>query len=244
MPEDIFRWHFAISYAGEEAGLASDLHRLLQERGFNVFFALSEKVYLWGKRQGDEFRNIFGTNTLFAVILLSNYYVNKFWPLYEYNVVRKEQHNRDYEYILPILVDKVKLDGLDEDVGYIDLRKEGILNTVQMMIKKLSDVQEHRKLRVPTEWLATFGANMEDLMENDQLPETVSRFYPELCDWLQQNLMERLAQVGLRELRYLEDLRTGETFSLRVSFEWDPHKVPLDFGDTAWWEVLEVEPFQ
>ena len=240
----MFKWDFAISYADEESGIASDLHHLLHEKGANVFFAKNENVYLLGKKLKDEFNNIFGTDTRFAVVLLSKHYVEKFWTVYEFNVAKREEQNRDYEYILPIRVDDVDLEGLREDVGYIDLRKEGLFSTVVTMIKKLTDIHTRGRVRVPTEWVATFGVNMEDLMENDQLPTSVPRSYPDLCDWLERDLMERLAQAGLRELRYLEDLRTGETFSLRVGFEWNPDKVPLDFGDIGWWEVLEVAPFE
>ena len=239
----MFKWDFAISYAGEESGLASDLRRLLLEKGANVFFATSEKVYLWGKKQEDEFKNIFGTDTKFAVILLSKHYVKKFWPVYEFKVAKIEQQNRDYEYILPIRVDDINMEGFDEDVGYIDLRKEGLFSTAEMMIKKLTDIYPAEKASMPRKWVAAFGLAIEDLMENYELPAFVSRFYPHLCDWLEEDLMKRLSKSPLAGFRFLEDSRDGETLSVRVSFEWDPLKVPIDFGDIGWWEVLEISEF-
>ena len=35
----------------------------------------------------------------------------------------------------------------------------------------------------------------------------------------------------------------GETFGLRVSFEWGPSKGPLEFGELGWWELLELLPY-
>jgi len=240
----MFKWDFAISYADEESGIASDLHHLLHEKGANVFFAKNENVYLLGKKLKDEFKNIFGTDTRFAVVLLSKHYVQKFWTVYEFNVAKREEKNRDYEYILPVRVDDVDLKGLSEDVGYIDLRKEGLFSTAAVMIKKLMDIQPIKKVMLPTNWVAAFGLTIEGLMENYELPASIPRFYPHLCDWLEEDLMKRLSKSPLTGLRFLEDSRDGETLSMRVGFKWDPEKAPLDFGDIEWWEVLEVAPFE
>lgn len=240
----MFKWDFAISYADEESGIASDLHHLLRKKGANVFFAKSEDVYLWGKKLKNEFKNIFRTETKFAVILLSKHYVQKSWTVYEFNVAKGEELNRDYEYILPIRVDDVNLEGLCEDVCYIDLRKEGLFSTAAIMVKKLTDIHPIKKVRPPTDWVAAFGLIIEDLMENYELPASIPRFYPHLCDWLEEDLMKRLSKSPLVGLRILEDSRDGETVSIRVGFKWDPEKAPLDFGDIGWWEVLEVAPFE
>jgi len=210
----MFKWDFAISYAGEESGIACDLYRLLRDKGVNVFFATSEKVYLWGKKQEDEFKNIFGTYTKFAVILLSKHYIKKCWPGYEFNVAKREQQNRDYEYILPIRIDDVDLEGLNEDVGYIDLRKEGIFSTAEMMIKKLTDIKPIEKVDLPRDWVAAFGIVIEDLMENYELPASAHGQYAYLCDWLEEDLMKRLSKSHLRCLRLLEDSRNGETLRM------------------------------
>jgi len=39
-------------------------------------------------------------------------------------------------------------------------------------------------------------------------------------------------------------LRTGETLSIRVAFEWNPGENIFDFGDIGWWEVLEIAKFE
>jgi len=146
--------------------------------------------------------------------------------------------------ILPIFIDNVRLDGLEEDVNYIDLRSEGILNTVEILESKLLDIRHRKKVSTPTTWTVTYGINFEDLFENYELPPSVPRIDPYLSDWLEKDLMEHLSQTKLKSLRFLEDARSGETLSIRVGFEWNPDETPLDLGDIGWWEVLEVAPYE
>ncbi len=240
----MFKWDFAISYADEEVGIASDLAELLKREEVKVFFAKNEKVYLWGKKLKREFSNIFGAHTHFAVILLSSNYVEKFWTQYEFDAASRERGNRDYEFILPIIIDEVRFERLNDDVQYIDLRKEGLLGTAGIMMQKLRAGHMRSRVRAPTEWVAAFGVNTDDLIEGDELPAAAPRYYPYLCDWLEDDMRCRLAKAGMTGLQYLEDSRTGETFSLRFGFEWNPDKEALDLGDVGWWEVLEVAPME
>jgi len=244
LPKDMFKFDFAISYAGEDRGIANDLHRLLTQKDVKVFLAGNERVYLWGKRLKEELRNTFGTDTRFAVCLISKYYVEKFYTRYEFYSAKAAELNRDYEVILPIYIDKVPLEGLEEDVYYIDLRSEGILNTVETMIKKLMEIHPRKKVSTPTIWTVTYGINFKDLFENYELPPSVPRADPYLSDWLEQDLMKHLSQSHLKSLKLLEDARSGETLSIRVGFKWNPDETPLDLGDIGWWEVLEVVPFE
>jgi len=240
----MFKFDFAISYASEDRGIAHDLYRLLSAKGVKVFFSEEEKVYLWGKRLKHELRNTFGADTRFAVVLLSKDYVEKFYPRYEFDVAKTAEPNRDYEFILPICIDKLNLPGLEEDVYYIDFRREGILNTIDMMMKKLTDIHPVEEVTAPTTWIATFGVNFQDLTENYDLPCSVPGSDPYLSDWLEEDLMNRLSRSPLQALKLIEDARSGETLSVRVAFTWDCEKTPLDLGDIAWWEVLELAPIE
>ncbi len=240
----MFKFDFAISYAGEEEGIARDLFRLLQEKEAKVFFANNEKVYLFGKSLTSELPYIFGSHTKFAVPLVSNNYVQKYWTKYEFNAAKREEQERGFEFMLPIRFDHVRLKGLKKDVVYIDLRKEGLFGTIGIMMRKLRDIYPTEEVTVPRVWVVTFGVVMEDLIQNHELPSSVSRNYAFLFYWLEEDLMKRLSKSPLEALTLLEDSRDGEVLSLRVGFKWDPDKSPLDFGDIGWWEVLEIAEFE
>jgi len=185
-------------------------------------------------------KNIFGTSTRFAILLLSKHYVEKFYTRYEFNVAKIEESNRDYEFRLPVRFDNASLKGLEEDKVYIDLRREGLFNTAEILMKKLRDICPVEQVNVPKEWFAAFGIVIEDLMENYELPASAPGQYAYLCDWLEEDLMKRLSKSCLGSLKMLEDSRDGETLTVKVGFEWVPEEGPLDFGDIGWWGVLEV----
>ena len=239
----MFKFDIAISYAGDEAGIAEDLWQLLQEKGVKVFFAKGKKGYLLGKPLKRELKYIFGPHTKFVVPIISKHYVQKRWPKYEFDVAKKEEHRRLVEFILPIRLDDVNLGGLKEDVVYIDLRKEGFIKTVDIIIEKLREVYPIEEIIVPKAWVVTFGLVIDELMQNYELPPSAPRDYAHLCDWLEKDLTNCLSKAPLEAWKLLEDTRDGKALSVRVGFEWDPDKYPLDFGDIDWWEVLEIGEF-
>ena len=239
----MFRFDFAISYAGEEKGIAKDLFQLLQDKGAKVFFAKNEKVYLLGKNLTSELDYIFGPYTKFVIPIVSKHYVHKYWTKYEFNISKIEQRKRGFEFIIPIHIDDTNLEGLEEDVVYINLREEGLLDSVEILMRKPRDIYPTEELIVPKFWIATFGLIIEDTLKNYKLPLSVPRDYPHLCDWLEKDLMDRLSKTSNEELRLLEDERDGETLSVRVGFKWDSEKHPLDLVEIDWWEFLELAEF-
>lgn len=240
----MFKFDFAISYAGEEVGIAKDLYQILHDKGVNVFFSENEKDYLLGKNLKSELDYIFGPYTKFAVAIVSKHYIQKHWTKYEFNRSIIEQRKRGYEFILPVRLDDAVLEGLKDDVVYIDLRKEGLLETVEIMMKKLRSIYSAEEVRLPKVWVATFGLIIEDILETNKLPDSVPQDYPYLCNWLENDLINRLYNGSVKEVKLLEDERDGEILSVRVGFKWDPDKCPLDLGDIGWWELLELVEFE
>lgn len=240
----MFRFDFAISYAGEEYGIANDLFQLLLEKRAKVFLWENEKVDLFGKSLTSELPYIFGPHTKFVVPIISKHYVQKYWTKREFWIAKREEKKRGFEFILPIRLDDVNLKGLEEDVVYIDLRKEGLLSTVDIMMRKLRDIYPIEEVTAPIVWVATFGIVIEDLIENYELPASAPPTYAHLCDWLEEDLMKRLSKSPLEAFTLLEDSRNGETLSVRVGFKWNHDKIPLNFGDIGWWEILEIAEFE
>ncbi|MDP2960833.1 MAG: hypothetical protein Q8N71_05350, partial [candidate division Zixibacteria bacterium] len=155
-----------------------------------------------------------------------------------------EKEKRGFEFILPVRVDNDKLEGLEEEIIYIDIRKEGLFGTAEIMMQKLRENYPIEETTMPKDWIATFGVIIEGLIENYELPPSAPSTYALLCDWLEEDLMKRLSLSPLEGLELIEDLRDGETLSVKVGFKWDPDKIPLDFGDIDWWEVLEIDDLQ
>jgi hypothetical protein len=132
-----FQYDIAISFAGEDRKLAEDLARALQNKGVKVFYDVFYKHELWGKRLTTYFQDIYGPKTRFVVPVISKYFPIKDWTDFEFSIMRKEAKKRKIEFILPIRLDDTKILGIHEDVGYLDLRLEGIDSIVDCLLKKL-----------------------------------------------------------------------------------------------------------
>lgn len=235
---------FAISFSRECRYLARKLADLLEERGAIVFYDHSFAEHLLGKQLDDEFGWIFGEATRYFVPFVSEGYKNRPWPQYEWNVATLEEARREQEFVLPLRVDDSLLVGLPFTVSYLDLRDVELGEVADILIRKLEgSTREDRTSPRKGKWVVTFGINLEELHDQRKPPEAPSdtpRFY----DWLTDGLVKRLRQgTALSAVRVVEDLRTGETLSVRLQFTWDPGGGALDIGDVAWWELLELSPY-
>jgi hypothetical protein len=195
-----------------------------------------------GKRLDTEFKWVFGQGTRFFVPIVSGAYAERAWPQLEWAIAKQEAARRSEEFILPVRVDDTILLGLSDGIGYIDLREHSIAEVCVTLAGKLPSVA-FRGWGRSEPWVATFGVNVEELLDSQILPARAPQAYPALCDWLERDLFQRLEKAPIDNVEPTEaSLRTGETLSVRVSFKWTPW-IPLEFPNLDWWEVLEVLPW-
>lgn len=244
-PAEFHEFDFSISFAGPERPIARQLAEKLAAKGLKVFYDASYRSRLLGKRLDKEFQWIFGKGTRFFVPIVSEGYAENAWPQLEWSIGRKEASERETDFILPLRLDDTLLIGLSENIGYLDLRKLTIGEVVDILHKKRrTEVGFKAAYLCEETWTATFGLLVEDVIESGLLPESAPRDYAKLCDWLENDLRQRLKSVSIGNPRFAEaSQRDGETLSVRVAFEWVPHRDALGFGELSWWEVLEVVPY-
>ena len=241
-----YEFDFAISFSGENRQVAERLAKKLVESGARVFYDGFYQARLFGKRMGHEFSKVYGYGTRFFVPIVSADYVAKAWPSYEWTIATLEAKKRKEEFILPLRMDDSILVGLPDRVAYVDLRQDSITKVAAILIEKIVgrvaiDGKEPGEQRL----VATFGVHIEELLESENLPADAptNLGYPFLCDWLVNDLINRLNRTSLAELQLTEDGRNGETLSVRITFNWDQSKQPLEFKGTGWWELLELVPY-
>jgi hypothetical protein len=229
---------FAISFAGTDRPTAERIASLLSDGGAAVFIDTRYRAHLVGKRLDREFERVFGSGTRYFVPIVSRSYVDGAWPQHEWSVAVKEAMRRSEEFILPFRLDDSLLVGLPSQIGYIDLGERSLEQVADLLLQK---VRETHRGEV-THWVATFGILIEEVLSSDQLPRTAPTDYAHLCDWLVEDLFARLRRyAGSPQLT--EDSRNGESFSVRVAFDWNPQEHPLEFAAMGWWELLEVVPY-
>lgn len=233
----MWNFDFAISYADEERGIAKDIYRFLVDRGATVFYSNNEKSFLLGKKLKSKFASIFSTETKFVIIIVSKSYGMKYWTKFELGIALCESKKRHYEFILPIQIDETILDGLDNDICYINFRKEGLIDTVDFIHQKNAEIFDRERRPTPEYWVLTFGVEPAEIFN---FPDVN---YAQRCDVLQQDLLGKISK-NYPEAIVLEDARDGETFSVRIGIKWNPDEHELKIGDTGFWELWEVSPFE
>jgi len=146
----------AISYASEDGSVAQGLAEGMKKEGIRVFFDKFLMSNLWGKSLSDYFREAFGKQTEFVLVLVSKHYAVKNWTDFEFSMARGEAKNRREEFILPVRLDDTVMVGLRSDVGYLDFANVGATGVIQSLKEKLRDRRKSHEREQPpiaNQWL-------------------------------------------------------------------------------------------
>lgn len=127
----------ALSFAGEDRALAERVARALQGEGLKVFYDQDELGTLWGRDLIERFTSVFGNEARFAVLFISKAYATKAWPRQERRAALARALREEGEYILPVRLDDVEVEGLLSTTGYVDLRTTSEAELVALIVAKV-----------------------------------------------------------------------------------------------------------
>ena len=143
------RFDFAISFAGEDRRNVSILNKLLINSGATVFYDKNFQHEMLGKELVQYLRNIYSNQCRYCIVFISESYKNKMWPgKVEWPSIISASVSKNSEFILPIIIDDIKLDGLPATTGYLDINKYTLNEISNILMKKLgySEIEiEHKK---------------------------------------------------------------------------------------------------
>jgi hypothetical protein len=97
-----------------------------------------EQADLWGKDNYQHFQSIYRDKAQFCVVFLSHAYAQKLWTRYELESAQARAFREHKEYILPVKIDDTEIPGINETIGYIDLKSTSLEEIADMLVKKLS----------------------------------------------------------------------------------------------------------
>ena len=114
---NLFKYDFAISYAGEDKTIAEDICNIIKENPLNlsVFFAPNEKHQLIGKDGENFFEELFSKSKE-VIVIISKYYKRKKWTRYEWDVILKRSEENRF---IPIKLDATSID------AWLEIVEEG-----------------------------------------------------------------------------------------------------------------------
>jgi predicted Zn-dependent protease len=133
-----YRYQVALSFAGEDRPIALDIASRLRERGVSVFYDDYEQADLWGKDLYQHLAKVYAEDAQFCIVLISAHYVDKLWTRHELKQAQTRAFKESREYLLPVRLDDTKIPGINDMIGYIDLRFRSVEVLVQVVLKKLA----------------------------------------------------------------------------------------------------------
>lgn len=132
-----YPYDIAISFAGEDRSIASQIAAQLKEGGVSVFYDEYETGTLWGKNLYDHLENIYAEQAKFCLMLISKHYANKSWTNQERKNAQARAFRQNEEYILPLRLDDTKIPGLSDTVAYIRFEDYSIEEIANLLLEKL-----------------------------------------------------------------------------------------------------------
>ncbi|TDX01464.1 TIR domain-containing protein [Dinghuibacter silviterrae] len=135
-----FTYDVAISFAGEDRDYAKSLKVAFRERGLEVFYDFDQQAQLWGKDLNKALTDTYRNDALFMVIIVSKSYPEKDWTNFEFANGKDAEKIRPLEYLLPIRIDDTHIVGLKETIGFIDSRKQSIIEIADILAEKVDQV--------------------------------------------------------------------------------------------------------
>jgi hypothetical protein len=132
----------ALSFAGEDRGVAEDLANSLTAKGIKTFYDEFFKADLWGKDLYAYLAEIYGKRAQYCVILVSEHYIEKKWTAHERKNAQARAFAQDSEYILPIRIDKSELPGFPDTIGYLSIEENEISDIADLIVQKIHGESE------------------------------------------------------------------------------------------------------
>ncbi len=132
------KYDVCLSFAGEDREYVRQVAGELQRSGVTCFYDEYNQVELWGKNLQEHLTSIYRDQSLFAVLFISEHYLNKPWAVLERRAALETAMNEfNREYVLPARFDDTNLPGLPNTVGHVDLRGLEPIGLAELIIKKL-----------------------------------------------------------------------------------------------------------
>lgn len=131
-------YHIAISFAGEDREVAESIASKLKDKKYNVFYDRYEQAILWGKDLYSHLTEIYSKKAQFCLMIISKNYADKQWTNLERMAAQARAFSQSKEYILPLKLDDTVIPGLNETIAYVDYRKVGtdeIVNMIEIKLK-------------------------------------------------------------------------------------------------------------
>ena len=144
-----YKYDVALSFAGENRDFAEAVATMLRSQNVEVFYDEFNAVELWGEDLPAKFREVYFTDSRYCLIILSDHYIEKMWPIQELrNAIEKSIQEKGGAYILPVRLDgfSSEVPGLSNTIGYITVSSNEPEKVVVYFLKKIRAVKNNKAI--------------------------------------------------------------------------------------------------
>lgn len=143
--EKEFEYDVALSFAGEDREYVDNLAEKLKSMGIKVFYDKFETAKLWGKDLYQFLSSIYKDNARYCIIFISEHYKEKAWTTLELRNAQNRALFENREYILPIYLEDVKLNGINDTIGFLKATDYSYDEIVNLTLEKLGIAKTNLK---------------------------------------------------------------------------------------------------
>jgi len=136
-PREKPEYDVCLSFAGEDRPYVRTVATALAQKGVKVFYDEYEQVRLWGANLYDHLSDVYRRQARYCVIFISRHYAKKVWTNHERRSAQARALRENTQYILPVRFDKTQIPGLEDTVGYLDLKHMRPRELAGMILKKI-----------------------------------------------------------------------------------------------------------
>lgn len=134
-----YEYDVAFSFAGTERKIAEEIATAVRDAGFTVFYDNFYPEQLWGQDLAARFDRIYRKESKYCVMFISQEYAARMWTTHERrSATARAIQERGNEYILPIKVEDVDIDGLVPTIGHISMAERTSAEITELLIKKMN----------------------------------------------------------------------------------------------------------
>jgi hypothetical protein len=134
-------YHIAISYASQNRDFVSEVASILKSKHYRVFFDKFETHNFFGANLYTFLAKIYSKRARTCAIFISEHYVNSDWTKHELASAQERALRQSTTYILPLRFDSTEIDGLNKNIGFIDIVDMTPLEVAEIIERKLRNLR-------------------------------------------------------------------------------------------------------
>jgi hypothetical protein len=134
-----YKYDVCLSFADAQRSYVESVAKILRAKGVKVYIDAYDRVGSWGKDLYSHLDEVFRAEARYCVLFLSKEYARDVWTSHERESAQARALNENYEYVLPARFDGTQIPGIRPTVGYVDLKKTGPGELVEMIIGKIGE---------------------------------------------------------------------------------------------------------